>query len=217
MIKTFFTASVLSAVASAQEDAMTDSEKAEALTIQAQAQDVRSAFYTAYQTDSKALGDKYPEFAQGMAHYGYSWEAVEVTTEDGALVTMFHVTGKHGSEWYKSTRPEVPVLVMHGSFMDGATWLNALRAPDFGESKNTPLPLFVWNEGFDVWIGNQRGTRYSNPNNDDSGSVYWDRNIGSDALDTIAFIEKIKEATGKEKVNIVGLEHGNAQAIYAMT
>ena len=89
-----------------------------------------------------------------MSHYGYSWEAVEVTTEDGALCTMFHITGKHGSEWYKSTRPEIPVLVMAANFMDGATWLNALRAPDFGESKNTPLPLFVWNEGFDVWIGN---------------------------------------------------------------
>ena len=67
---------------------------------------------------------------------------------------MFHITGKHGSEWYKSTRPEIPVLWMPSLWMDAATYLNALRAPLLGESKNTPYPLAIWNEGFDVWIGN---------------------------------------------------------------
>ena len=152
-----------------------------------------------------------------MAYYGYSWEAYEVTTEDGALCTMFRITGKHGSEWYKSTRPEVPVLVMGAAATDAATFLTALRSPEFGESKNTPLPLFIWNEGFDVWIGNQRGTRYSNPNQDDTDSIYWNVSHAVHALDNIAFIEKIKEVTGKPKVNLVAQEWSNAVAMYAMT
>ena len=118
---------------------------------------MKSSFFTAYETESSVLASKYPEFATGMAYYGYSWEAVEVTTSDGYKCTMFHITGKHGSEWYKSTRPEVPVLVMSAFWMDATSWF-ALRTADFGESKNTPLPLTIWNEGFDVWIGNQRGT-----------------------------------------------------------
>ena len=50
-------------------------------------------------------------FYEQMNFYGYDWEAVEVTTDDGYVVTMFHITGKTGFEWYESTRPEIPVLL----------------------------------------------------------------------------------------------------------
>ena len=57
-----------------------------------------------------------------METYKYDWEAVEVTTSDGYVDTMFHIKSKTGSEWFKPTRPEIPVLVMHGWFMDGTSW-----------------------------------------------------------------------------------------------
>ena len=176
---------------------------------------MRGTFFNGYLAESSKLSAKYEAFAQGMSHYGYSWEAVEVTTEDGAVCTMFHITGKHGSEWYKSSRPEIPVLLMPSAWMDAATYLNALRATEFGESKNTPYPLAIWDEGFDVWIGNQRGTRYSNPGNQDT-DLYWDVTQETHAKDAVAFIKAIKEATGRDKVNYIGHEHGNAIAAYAM-
>ena len=38
----------------------------------------------------------YPEFAYEMDYYsgGYKWEPHEVTTEDGYILTVFHITGR---------------------------------------------------------------------------------------------------------------------------
>ena len=38
--------------------------------------------------------DLYPEFSQIMGIYNYTWEPIEVTTEDGYTLTMMRVTGR---------------------------------------------------------------------------------------------------------------------------
>ena len=37
--------------------------------------------------------DNYPKMEEVMANYGFSWEAHKVTTDDGFILTTFHVTG----------------------------------------------------------------------------------------------------------------------------
>lgn len=137
-----------------------------------------------------------------MNRYDYSWEAVKVTTEDGGEHTVFHITGKNGYEWFKPTRPEIPVFVMHDGFMDGTSWFQIDQVA-FGNSKNPPLPTALYDAGFDVWIGNVRGTEYS-PTTD------WSFTFDTLVKDNQATIGVIKDKTGREKVNIVAYSLANS-------
>jgi len=61
---------------------------------------------------------------------------------------------------------KLPVLALAGSFNDAETWLRKAKG-------GKPLPLQLFDHGYDIWIGNSRGTKYSNVSdvhiaNDDS-------------------------------------------------
>ena len=43
-----------------------------------------------------AADEKYTRFADQMSEEGYDWEAKQVTTEDGYILTTFHILGKTG-------------------------------------------------------------------------------------------------------------------------
>ena len=60
----------------------------------------------AYPPSSSA--QDYKRFADVMESYGYTWEAVEVETEDGFILTTFHVTG-NSDGLFTATKP--PVLI----------------------------------------------------------------------------------------------------------
>lgn len=75
-------------------------------------------------------------------------------------------------------------------------------------------------EGYDIWLGNNRGTEYSQGHKvysvDDP--LYWDfdwADMGN--YDDPATISSIKAATGLEKISYVGYSQGTAQMHYALT
>ena len=39
---------------------------------------------------------RYANFAEVMSTWGYAWEPIEVVTDDGYILTIFHVKGKLG-------------------------------------------------------------------------------------------------------------------------
>jgi hypothetical protein len=77
---------------------------------------------------------RYPLFAAQMKEWGYTWDPLTVTTEDGYILTTFHVTGKVGHEITKKEYP--PVMLMHGLACDATSWLGI-----GGDRVNAPLPL----------------------------------------------------------------------------
>ena len=93
----------------------------------------------------------YPRIEAVMAGYypTYRWEPITVTTEDDYILTMFHI-------WNPDTRDSLnkaPVLFQHGGGMDGITWIEFMAVP---------APHFeIADLGHDVYIGNNRGTEYS--------------------------------------------------------
>ena len=116
-----------------------------------------SQFYNPMAPMEKA---QYPVFKFDMDFWGYTFDAHEVKTDDGFILTTFHITGKPG-EQISTDQSRAPVLVMHGQGCDAETWTYV--DPDnlpVKEDTPLPLPLHLFDDGFDVWMASNRGTKY---------------------------------------------------------
>ncbi|GAU23921.1 hypothetical protein TSUD_181100 [Trifolium subterraneum] len=80
---------------------------------------------------------------------GYTCEEHTVTTEDGYMLSIQRLPAGRSGE--KATKP--PILIQHGLLCDANVFL--INSPD--ES----LAFILADSGFDVWLVNGRGTRYS--------------------------------------------------------
>ena len=136
-----------------------------------------------------------------MEYWGYEWEAIKVPTEDGYILTTFHLTGKKGHD-IKKEESYMPVMLMHGLGCDATSWL------DPNNRVERPLPMQLFDDGFDVWMASNRGTKYCQEHNEYSvdQKEFWDFSWAEMGLyDDVDNIKKIKELSGKEKVSYVGV------------
>ncbi|KAE8685902.1 triacylglycerol lipase 2-like [Hibiscus syriacus] len=139
---------------------------------------------------------------------GYECEEHTVTTKDGYILSMQRVpVGRSGGT--PGTRP--PVLLQHGLLMDAITWL--LMPPE------QSLAFVLSDNGYDVWLANSRGTKYSRGHT--SLSHYdpayldwsWDELV---AYDLPATIQYVYNQTG-QKLHYVGHSQGTLMALAAFS
>lgn len=122
-------------------------------------------------------------------------------TDDGYILEIHRITGSPMSPPRKGKQP---VLLMHGLFDSSAAWI--VMHPSNG------LGYLLADQGFDVWLGNARGNRYSrnhvvlNPNGDDNHrKKFWNfswHEIG--IYDLPAMIDLVLLMTGKDKLHYIG-------------
>ncbi|KAK4340692.1 hypothetical protein RND71_039193 [Anisodus tanguticus] len=142
--------------------------------------------------------------ASTVAVHGYKCQEFEVKTDDGYILSVQRIPeGRTGG----GGQNRQPVLLQHGVLVDGATWL--LNPPD------QSLATILADNGFDVWISNIRGTRYSRRHVtlDSKDSEYW--NWSWDELivhDLPAVIDFIFKQTG-QKTHYVGHSMGTLIAL----
>ncbi|XP_047159370.1 triacylglycerol lipase 2-like [Vigna umbellata] len=138
---------------------------------------------------------------------GYTCEEHKVTTQDGYILSLQRMpAGRSGK---KADQP--PVLLQHGIFSDASTWL--VNSPD--ES----LGFILADNGFDVWLANVRGTKYSNGHKslDTNDQAYWDWSWDELAdYDLSAFVQYVYNYTG-QTMHYAGHSLGTLMALAALS
>ncbi|KAK4347723.1 hypothetical protein RND71_034062 [Anisodus tanguticus] len=146
--------------------------------------------------------------ASAVTVHGYKCQEFEVTTDDGYILSVQRIPeGRVGGDGPK--RP--PVLLQHGVLVDGVTWLQNSPA-------QSPAMILADN-GFDVWISNIRGTRYSrrhvtlDPNSADYWNWTWDDLV---VHDLSALVDLVFKQTG-QKIHYIGHSMGTLMALAAFS
>jgi pimeloyl-ACP methyl ester carboxylesterase len=133
---------------------------------------------------------------------GYTWEEHKVITSDGYILGVYRIP--RGRNVPPSTQPGRPVLLQHGLLDSGTSWV--MNFPD------QSLGFILADAGYDVWIGNMRGSRYSRTHvkyNPDHDEAYWDFSYDEMAsIDLPTMIYYILNVTQQEKIGYVGHSQG---------
>ncbi|XP_001662493.2 lipase 1 [Aedes aegypti] len=142
---------------------------------------------------------------QLIRKYGYKVEEHEVVTEDGYLLTMFRIPGRKGAKEY-------PIFMMHSLFSSCADWVLIGRKHG--------LAYLLADRGYDVWMGNARGNRYSRKHRRLStvSSQFWDftfHEIGY--YDVTALIDYVLDRTGAERLQYIGFSQGAMTSFVALS
>ena len=161
---------------------------------------------------------------------GFRFEDHEITTADGYLLHMFRVMNPHTPD---NVRIRKPVLLMHGLGTHALIFLlNDEHGPMYKRLIDPHDPLYKFKKngannhaedalafelaarGYDVWLGNQRGNRFSNkhayldPVRD--SAKYWNFSFDEIAMfDLPALIDHVLRETGQEKLSYISLSQGS--------
>jgi lysosomal acid lipase/cholesteryl ester hydrolase len=139
---------------------------------------------------------------QLIEYWGYKAEVYSVVTQDGYILPLYRIP--HGKDEVPSNETVKPVVYLqHGLENSAADWLINLPSESAG--------FILADAGFDVWIGNFRGTQYSKkhatlkPSDHAFWKFSWDEMA---SYDLPALINKALEISGAKQVYYVAHSMG---------
>ncbi|XP_052178528.1 triacylglycerol lipase 2-like [Diospyros lotus] len=134
---------------------------------------------------------------------GYPCEEHKVETKDGYILSMQRIPATRSGDKPNNG----PVLLQHGLFIDAASWL--LNSPE------QSLAFILADSGFDVWLANTRGTKYSRGHTSlgPNDPAYWDWSWDElAAYELPALFQYVHDHTG-QKLRYVGHSLGTLMAL----
>lgn len=125
-----------------------------------------------------------------------------LTTSDGYNLSLYRIPRATGEP--ETTKP--PVLIIHAQDCDMMEWL--------WNDADKANALLLARAGYDVWLGNNRGNKYSNTHTSltTKDAAYWDyyqQDMAEKDLPT--FIDHILEVTGQDQLSYIGHSEGTTQ------
>ncbi|GAX81580.1 hypothetical protein CEUSTIGMA_g9008.t1 [Chlamydomonas eustigma] len=144
--------------------------------------------------------------------FGYPLEQHVLTTEDGYVLTLYRIpsSGTHKSG-NNPAGNKPAVLLSHGLLDSCACFL--LLGP------GRALAFMLADQGFDVWLGNARGSTHSRNHTrlNTSSPLFWAFSFDEMAkYDLPAQLDKIVEVTGHTQVSFVGHSQGTTVLLAAL-
>lgn len=155
----------------------------------------------------KDISDLSTPIDEMISREGYPVEKHTVETDDGYLLGVYRIP--HGKK-DTTTGNRPAVYMLHGLYSTGADWVM------LGPKRS--LAYILVEEGYDVWIGNNRGNRYSQKHVklDVEDEDFWKFTVDEVALkDNPACIDYILNATGHSKIAYIGHSMGTV-TLFAM-
>ncbi|XP_057964625.1 triacylglycerol lipase 1 [Malania oleifera] len=157
------------------------------------------------------IGDRSPTqslCAQLIRPSGYPCSEHTIETKDGYVLALQRVASRTGE---LRVRRGPPVLLQHGLFMAGDAW--------FLNSIEQSLGFILADHGFDVWVGNVRGTRWSHGHISlsEKDKKFWDWSWQEMALYDLAEMIHFINSTTNSKVFFVGHSQGTIMGLVAFT
>ncbi|KAJ9659102.1 cholesterol esterase [Coniosporium apollinis] len=158
------------------------------------------------------------DFTELCEIYGYYAEEHIVQTGDGYLLGLHRLGWKHGEEDQRvnsgknSIRKKVAYL-HHGLMMNSEVWA---CLTDEGRC----LPFRLVEAGYDVWLGNNRGNKYSKKSvrHAPTESKFWNFSIDQFAFHDIPdSIDYILSTTDQPSLSYIGFSQGTAQAFATLS
>ncbi|XP_063913713.1 lipase 1-like isoform X2 [Zophobas morio] len=135
-----------------------------------------------------------------IQEYGYPVEVHNVVTEDGYVLTLHRIP--HGRE--NLSRKRKPILLLPGILQ--SAWDFVHRGP------NDSIAFILAEKGYDVWLGNVRGTTWSRKHTNldpDKDKAFWDFTIHEIGVyDLPAFIDYVLEKTEQKSIHYLGYSQG---------
>lgn len=150
-------------------------------------------------------------FEEDIERLGYPHETHHVKTKDHFVLTLFRIQSKD-TVAHKFPKGKPVILLAHGLDESADIWIL-----NHGESA---LAVFLANQGFDVWMLNNRGTTYSRQHAKYSvhQAELWDFSFQEMAMhDVPVTLNYISRKTKIPKMIVIGHSQGSTQFVAAMT
>ncbi|ODV95608.1 hypothetical protein PACTADRAFT_42535 [Pachysolen tannophilus NRRL Y-2460] len=141
--------------------------------------------------------------------FGYQLENHLIKTDDDQLLNIHRLNPLTNN---KPVNGKV-VYLHHGLLMSSEIWVTMYK-------KELNLPFVLCDLGYDVWLGNNRGNKYScrNLKLDLDDPKFWDFSIDEfsiyDIPNTVDYIIKF---TGKKNLTYIGFSQGSTQGLAALS
>jgi lysosomal acid lipase/cholesteryl ester hydrolase len=134
------------------------------------------------------------DYKKQVEKFGHKLEENEVTTEDGYILNLWHLVPNF------DVSPDKVIFFQNGFAATGLSYFML-------EEKS--LPYLLYEKGYDIWIGNNRGIKISqnhvSKNSKKANSDYWDFSMDDFVkYDIQSQINYIKKRTNAKKVDFVG-------------